>query len=144
MPVDGAGAKCASAGGRSREAALLPRLPQLPLDALHERLTRDVALAEGGVQGIEVGVAHRGGDGRERGRVLQLLHRETAPAKRPGQLLAAGLDGVFSALGQNHCLILLRARERWRSAASHATGRPRRLGGDDLHCVARVELGVEG
>ena len=50
-------------------------MSKITIDPLYEGLARDVAFADGGMQGVEVRIAHRRSDSDECGRALQLLDR---------------------------------------------------------------------
>ena len=88
----------AGLAGRARQLDLVVATAQLAGDPLGDRLSRHVVLADGGVEGVEVGVVDRLGDADQHRRVGQLLHRQALFAQRLGQLLAPGLDGVLAPL----------------------------------------------
>ena len=77
---------------------LLLAAAQLALHPLHDRLGRDVALAERGVQRLEVGVVEALGDRHEHRGVGELLHRQPFAAQRLDELVLAGVDRVDAAL----------------------------------------------
>ena len=55
-----------------------------------------MSLADGGVQGVEVGVVHGLGDLADDRRRRNLLNGKTFAAQGLDQVVASGLDGVFA------------------------------------------------
>ena len=99
--VDGAAAPARRAARRERRGGrlhLAVTAVQLAVEALDDRLARDVTLAEGSVQRVEIAVSEIGGDRQQRRRALQLLHGQAGSPQRLCELLAAGVDGVLAAL----------------------------------------------
>src|SRR6187455_1230944 len=76
---------------------LLPAA-QVALHALHNCLGREVPFADGGVQGLEVGVVELRGDLGHRRRRGQLLNRHPLAPQRLDELVATGVDRIDAAL----------------------------------------------
>src|SRR6266540_2096669 len=101
-------------------------------------------LADGGVEGVEVGVAHGLDDVRECRRPRELLDREAVLTERLYELVAARLDRVLAPLPREP-LTDLAARPRRLHELEPVAARARALdlAREDLDAVARRERRVE-
>src|SRR5436190_6473777 len=127
-----------------RDGQLLLAAAQLTLDALHDRPRRHVPLADGGVQRVEVRIAHRLDDVRERRRARQFLDRKAVLTERLHELVAARLDRVLAPLPREPLTDLAASPRRLHELEPvSARARAFDLAREDLDAVARRERRVE-
>ena len=127
------------------DGQLLLAAPQLPLDPLGDRPGRHVALADRGVERLEVVVVQRGRDLAQRRGLGQLLDRQPLLVERLGQVVAAGVDRVDAPLpGEPLADLAARPRRVDELQPVEARPRPLDLAGEHLDGVPRAQHRVEG
>src|SRR6266702_512297 len=119
---------------------LLLLLAEVGLEAVDHAGGGDLTRADSGVEGVQRGEAHLGGQRRQGAALGEPLQRQAGFAHGADQRLLAGLDGVLAPL-LGEPLADLVARPRCLDDRQPVPRRPGvwRLGGEDLHRLAVLE-----
>src|SRR5690606_26577616 len=113
-------------------------------DTVRDRLRRDVVVADGRQETVEVDVRHRCDLGLDHVRVPDALQRQALPAQLLGELFSARLDGIETTLAGEPLADLV-ARSWRRDELQPVSRRARRLDlrREDLAGVTAAQLVIE-